>query len=732
MKTTGETNNDVLLNPLGLETLEQSAIQGGSASGSSLHGGRLPIIDDDRHTSFNIIRRIGRGRTPLSNNSNHDRGRVQFDGFAQDRSNFSIGRSIGRGRTPLSNNSNYDRGRIGKVRTEGQNNVSILDRLRVLPTLRATSSVSSVGTSGSVGAVGSNNTNPAPMQTAPIPVVDPTLPSRFVNVTSVADSGPGSLRSAIASIPSNSRINHIIRFAPALAGRSINLLSQINIPVGSRIMVDGSAARGLIINGGGRSRLFNVRSTSVTPTFFGVKDLTLSGGYTSERGGAIASEHRANLEVQNVVFLNNVADKGGGAIFSAFEGTLLVRGSRFEGNRAIAGNDERGAGAITFWGPNGISVIRSTFLRNQGINGGAINSLNGKLLIDGCRFIENNTLAARVDTGKPNPTLRGLGGAIYTDRASSTREARGMIQILRSYFEGNSSRGEGGAAYLFNGSQDSVVIEDSSFFKNAVQPLPGGGMGDGGAVVVSANSRTQGLRIDRTSFIDNTASNQGGALWTRNAPATIVNSTFSGNRAVGGVDPARPWTANGGAMLLGGDTNIVNSTIANNHAFWVGGAVSAASGFRVSTRNSIFFRNTAANGGNNWRIQQQTNRQLINEGGNIQFPELQSTGGNRGNDFNVANGIRVADPRLSSLNRSGDRWFFSLLSDSPAINQGVSGGLTPSIDIRGGIRDARPDIGAIEALAALTGMGTMPSSSSTTLFPGQSNMNNLTNNMTKM
>lgn len=88
------------------------------------------------------------------------------------------------------------------------------------------------------------------------------------------------------------------------------------------------------------------------------------------------------------------------------------------------------------------------------------------------------------------------------------------------------------------------------------------------------------------------------------APTTITNSTFSGNKAT-----ATDYSGNGGAMALYGPTNIINTTIANNWAGWVGGGV-AANDSPVTVQNTIFANNTAANGNNNWGIQQQTSRLL--------------------------------------------------------------------------------------------------------------------------
>ncbi|MGB3509988.1 MAG: choice-of-anchor Q domain-containing protein, partial [Microcoleaceae cyanobacterium] len=486
--------------------------------------------------------------------------------------------------------------------------------------------------------------------------------------------------------------------------QTITLTNQLEIPIGLDLTIDGTDATNLTISGNNQTRIFHIKSASVNPTDVTLKNLNLINGNATgladndgnERGGAIRTEHQANLTIENVDFTNNQADHGGGAIFSAFEGNLTVNNSKFDSNKAVNGNDERGAGGIAFWGPNNITVTDSEFINNQGINGAAINSLNGNLTIDNTQFTNNDTTAAFYDTGNPRPFLRGFGGAIYTDRASTNSDATsGEINITNSTFDGNKGRGEGGAAYLYTGTQDSVNIEDSVFSNNEILPLPNGGNGgNGGAIVQMNNDLNQGFTIANTSFVNNTAASQGGAVWMMKAPTTVENSTFSGNRA-----ESTTTQGNGGAMALYGPTEIVNSTIANNYAGWVGGGI-AANSDPVSVKNTIFDNNTADNGTNNWGIQQHTSRELTDAGNNLQYPAKLT---NNFNDYNATASITIADPQLDSLTEINGFPVHPLLSGSPAIDGGTSTG-APSVDQLG---EARPvdgdnngsnlfDIGALE------------------------------------
>jgi predicted outer membrane repeat protein len=498
-------------------------------------------------------------------------------------------------------------------------------------------------------------------------------------VTNTRDSGEGSLREAIE----NAKSGATIKFASSMANRTITLSKELTIPVSKSLVIDGRGAPNLTISGANRTRIFSLKSTSVQPTNLAIKNLTLANGYSSDRGGAISTAHQGKLLVENVTFRNNVANKGGGAIFSAFEGALTVKGSRFEGNKATAGNDERGAGAIAFWGPNKLTVTDSAFIGNQGINGGAINSLAGQLTIKNSEFIDNKTTAAYYASGKPEGFLRGYGAAVFADRASSIKSrAGGAIDINNSTFKSNQGRAAGGAVYLYTGAMDRINIDRTIFEKNQVSALAKGEPGNGGALVVMSNAVNRGLSINNSSFINNKAANQGGGLWMMNAPTKIANVTFSENRA-----ESLTKSGNGGAMALYGKTDIVNATIANNYAGWVAGGIVANPKAPVSVKSSVFYGNTASNGANKWGIQQHTNRALIDRGNNLQYPPK---GTNNFNDNNATNSIKFADPKLGALQKANGLYAYST-SGGRGANVGIAASVAGTAETKAAIAPTSRD-----------------------------------------
>jgi hypothetical protein len=140
----------------------------------------------------------------------------------------------------------------------------------------------------------------------------------------------------------------------------------------------------------------------------------------------------------------------------------------------------------------------------------------------------------------------------------------------------------------------------------------------------------------------------------------------------------------GGAIRTSDATTIVNSTIVNNTAGFVGGAIAGP----ATVRNTII----ANNGGDNpWDIQENCTVELTNSGNNIQFP--QKTTGNW-NDYECFAGQTAVNPQVGTVGDYGGLTpTVPLLAGSPASNAGSS---CPATDQRGFARSGVCDIGAYE------------------------------------
>ncbi|MEM9090862.1 MAG: choice-of-anchor Q domain-containing protein [Cyanobacteria bacterium P01_F01_bin.53] len=483
---------------------------------------------------------------------------------------------------------------------------------------------------------------------------------KTITVTTTADKGNGSLRNAIE----NANNGDSIVFAKKLTGKKITLKSgQLNIV--RDITIDGGNAPGIVISGNNKSRVFFLdRKKSAV-----LKNLTVADGYTEKQGGGIDTRHESTIVLDNVKVNNNRSAIGGGMRIGHLTKATILNSS-FYGNDSTVNDNyaDKSGGAIAHSEARGEIIVKNTkFVKNTGFNGGGIFSYGSVTLI-----VEDSVF-------KENKSVNRLGGgAILTDGVSSKGYDSGLkedgkITISRSRFEGNTAEGDGGALLLWGYRDDKAILKDSVFINN--KAISKGSKARGGAVYVRSE-----LDVQNVTFANNSAHNQGGAIWSEyRLPANIVNSTFSNNSVT---------KDSGGALFINhrsAPVNIVNSTIAYNKAGRASGALWLARDHNVTLKNSIVAFNTAGQD----RQQKQVGYQPKDGGGNLEF----STNPEASRVFKDA---LVADPRLNKLSLVNGDLVHTLKSGSPAINTGTRNG-APRFDQRGATRDSRVDIGAFEA-----------------------------------
>ena len=506
-----------------------------------------------------------------------------------------------------------------------------------------------------------------------------------ITVTTTADNGNGSLRSAIATAKSGDTI----QFTKGLAGKTIALTSG-QLTLNKDLTIDGSGASGLTISGNRASRVFLLEKKYKAT----LKNLTVANGKTLGAGGGIDTRHESTLVLDNVKVNNNVSELGGGLRVGHLAKATIVNSS-FVGNNGTLTNKYSGfsGGAIAHNESRGQIIIKgSRFENNVGSIGGAIYSFSGV------------TFTVEDSVFRKNVAKNGSGGAIFTDGVSSKGYASGFaddgkIIIRGSRFEDNKAKKEGGALFLWGYTQsqgyknDQAIIEDTVISGNVVE-ADSNGQAKGGGLWAKI-----GLDIRGVTFANNTATQQGGGLWVESSlPANIVNSTFSGNQVLQDA---------GGAMFLNNGSapvNITNSTIAYNKAGRANGALWFNGGHNVTLKNSIVAFNTAKD-----RRQGQVGYQAKDGGGNLEFATSSQA-------LRVTQNSLVADPLLGSLTSINGDLIHPLKAGSPAVNAGVTSGV-PKTDQRGVQRDSKVDIGAFELVAAAPGQPNPLSSPSPTVSP---------------
>jgi len=225
----------------------------------------------------------------------------------------------------------------------------------------------------------------------------------------------------------------------------------------------------------------------------------------------------------------NVLVAGAGIDATAVLDGFTVRGGH--GVPAACGGDRGGGMRISGASP---TLRWNTFRENDSSVGGALSVSNGSApAVESCRFEDNHS---EFD-----------GGAVAVTSGSTPA-------FVRSVFLDNSGR-NGGAVVLADGGVD-AYFESCEFLDNSADELSTSG--EGGAIDYRFGSHES---------------------------ATVVNSTFDGNRAYVG-----------GGIYQGGELTVINSTFNQNVATWVAGGIFEDFSGNTDIANSIFYNNQDQSG----------------------------------------------------------------------------------------------------------------------------------------
>jgi hypothetical protein len=198
-----------------------------------------------------------------------------------------------------------------------------------------------------------------------------------IPVTNTNDSGPGSLRQALAIANDGDTID-----ATGISG--VISLTTGELVVGHSVIINGPGADVLAIDANAASDVFHV--TSFGPVT--ISDLTIRNGQNNF-GGGILNGSGGTVTIINTTVSGNAAPFGGGIYNS---GTLSIVNSTVSGN--MAGSE--GAGV---YNASTLTITNTTFSSNaaRGEGGGCING--------GMLLITNTTLSGNSATD--------VGGGVY-------------------------------------------------------------------------------------------------------------------------------------------------------------------------------------------------------------------------------------------------------------------------------------------------------------------------------
>lgn len=387
--------------------------------------------------------------------------------------------------------------------------------------------------------------------------------------------------------------------------------------VGSTLtLVDVTASNNASYDDGAGLHATQSNLTLIRPRFTG--NTQLAGSPVNALGGGMHT-YQCALVLDEPTFENNATSSGGGGISSWF-GTLEITGGLFEGNSAGDGNG--GGGAINVY--EGTAAITGTdFTANAALDGGAIAirgdnaslAMNGGVLTGNAAIEEGGALRlgpgdsvihpnfpASLDSVQFAANTAIWGGAIY---------GSGIDLVLTdATFEDNTADIDGGGIYAFYGD---ITATGSTFHNNqanganwtdgggAIRGAPvdleatnclfvGNGAEQGGAVLIEESSGNLGTAdFTDTTFTNNMANADGGAVFLSRMAATTTGGLFENNSAgrLGGA--VHQWVE--GSHAFDG-VEFIGNTAANG-----GGALRLGNGLEATLTSALFDGNSAENGG---------------------------------------------------------------------------------------------------------------------------------------
>jgi hypothetical protein len=313
----------------------------------------------------------------------------------------------------------------------------------------------------------------------------------------------------------------------------------------------------------------NVNATAVLDGFTITAGQAVNGGgANNDRGGGILLRN-AGPTISNCTISNNRAQyQGEGMYVTSFSpGTAsnpVITGCRFLNNGTQSGNSSGGAIYIEL---SSMTLTNTVFEGNGSyIGAGALHTVRSNVTVTGCTFTNN--------------WARYGGAAMSLDNGT-------FATIDNSTFTGNTTQLAGTVV-----NRGSSMFPTNSRFTNCT--FTGNTADRGGAVL---NDIGATLTADHCTFLRNTVTTAGGAVWAWQGKVGLTNSRFHGNAVV----PPFGGQAEGGAVYTLNTTPaqrafIVNCEFVGNRGGY-GGAIDDLGQAGSEVRNCTFVANAATHTG---------------------------------------------------------------------------------------------------------------------------------------
>ncbi len=398
-----------------------------------------------------------------------------------------------------------------------------------------------------------------------------------------------------------------------------------------------------------------------------------SGG--ENYGGAVWLYSETTATLTNVDISHNTSDNIAGGLY-AYDADIDCVGCTFDSNTAV------GSGGALYMRTESVVTLDSTsvFSSNHSDgSGGAIYNGIRTLIVNGTEFTGNT---ASFD-----------GGAIYQYSSAD-------LFIQDATFDGSESSRYGGALYL----DGDVTIDDSTFVDNTAVTQGGAVFLSSTGTIEAANTTFDGNQatasgadsgaahlqgdatFDTCTFTDNSAADDGGALYVQNgASVDLVDTVFDGNSA----------SSSGGAILSDASfVTISGGSYTDNSAYWGGAFYDYSSTGLITADDVVISGNQAGGGGGAVMLYNSGRASLSNC--TVSSNDVTDTGGDGGGVYIGSGGTLLLDTCTLDANMADDQG-----GGIVVIGASASATLTDTV-ITGNLADR----GGGVSLAYLGGYGT--------------------------
>jgi len=540
-------------------------------------------------------------------------------------------------------------------------------------------------------------------------------------VTTNADSGPGSLRDAVAAASPGDLITFQNGLGPIV-------LTTGPITIATSLTINTSAAPTQTVSGNNASRVFAINSgvqvalnnlivrdgNDTNFTNFGGGGILNNGGTLAISGSALISNTTTNFggglenfgtaTLTDTLVLSNTSSRIGGGIdndlFSP-NATLHMSGSTLAGNSARFDGGLSNGGTATL---TNTLVLSNTSSRSGGggiTNGGTLSvsgstvagnsaEFDGGLANGGTATLTNTLVLSNTGSGITNGgTLSVSGSTVAGNRAiqGGGLANGGTATLTNTLVLSNTSNFDGPGGGIYN-SSGTLSVSGSTVAGNSAASYDGGGLDNRGTATLT-----------NTLVLSNTSSGFGGGIdngaFSPNATLSVSGSTVAGNSATleGGSG------SGGGLDNEGGTATLTNVAVLSNTSNFDGGGIDNKTGATLVLTGSDVLTNTTVTGttaGSGGGLNNNGTAVLANDtiAGNSTGNSTQAGGGNGGGI--ATTGVLSATNVTINANQTGafgSGGGVALIAGTAILTNTIvsgdrqaAGAIGPTTDISGSVR----------------------------------------------